>query len=116
VAVAVTATQAAAANGDGSQRPSKKHKKGEDQTAAAADGGGGVLQQATPSSLRMEYIVCSIQVKLPQLVSAGHAFVSLSLVLTSGLCFPCGTGAAGHAAFSCQAYGFLPLLLSLLQE
>jgi hypothetical protein len=96
VAVAVTATQAAAASGDDLQRPNKRQKKGEAPTAAAAaDGGGGVLHQATPSSLRMEYIVCAIQEKLPQLVSAGHCCcVRHSPLCSGGVRFPPGTRTA----------------------
>jgi hypothetical protein len=77
VAVAVTATaqpEAAAAAGgaDGSDRPIKRQKRGEEgdqqQHGDAAAAAGGVLQQATPSSLSLEYIVCPIEQKLPQLV------------------------------------------------
>jgi hypothetical protein len=84
VAVAVTATPAAAAASasgaaDGQEPPSKKQKKGDgvqqQQQEAAAAAGGNVLQQATPSSLTMEYVVCPVEQKLPQLVSHLIVFV-----------------------------------------
>ena len=87
VAVAVTATAqpppSAAGGDDTSDRPSKKQKRGEEgeqqqqqqQGDAAA---GGVLQQATPSSLSLEYIVCPVEQKLPQLVRHVILFLSVA--------------------------------------
>jgi hypothetical protein len=86
VAVAVTATAqpppSVAGFDDTSDRPSKKQKRGEEgeqqqqqQGDAAA---GGVLQQATPSSLSLEYIVCPVEQKLPQLVRRVILFLSIA--------------------------------------
>jgi len=76
VAVAVSATPAAAAEDDSQPHSKRAKHAGQPQAAdgAAAAAGGGVdgsdvFQQVTPSSLRLEYVVCPVEQKLPQLVS-----------------------------------------------
>jgi hypothetical protein len=71
VAVAVTAAPTAAAAADGSSKKRKRQQDGEQQQdgAAAAAGGAAVLEQKTPTSLSLEYIMCRVEQKLPQLVS-----------------------------------------------
>jgi ATP-dependent RNA helicase DDX55/SPB4 len=65
VAVAVTAAPAAAADGSSKKR---KQQDGQQQEGAAA--AGAALEQKTPTSLSLQYIMCSVDEKLPQLVSS----------------------------------------------
>jgi hypothetical protein len=65
VAVAVTAAPAAAADGSNKKR---RQQDGQQQEGAAA-AAGAALEQKTPTSLSLEYIMCSVDEKLPQLVS-----------------------------------------------
>ncbi|WIA21355.1 hypothetical protein OEZ85_000576 [Tetradesmus obliquus] len=71
VAVAVTAAPAAAAAADDSfGKKRKRQQDGEQQQGgAAAAAGGAALEQKTPTSLSLEYIMVSVEQKLPQLVA-----------------------------------------------
>ncbi|WIA41645.1 hypothetical protein OEZ86_009001 [Tetradesmus obliquus] len=71
VAVAVTAAPAAAAAADNSfGKKRKRQQDGEQQQGgAAAAAGGAALEQKTPTSLSLEYIMVSVEQKLPQLVA-----------------------------------------------
>jgi hypothetical protein len=62
VAVAVTAAAA-----DGSSKKRQRQQDGQQQEGSAA--AGAMLEQKTPTSLSLEYIMCSVDEKLPQLVS-----------------------------------------------
>jgi hypothetical protein len=68
VAVAVTAAPAAAADGSSKKR---KLQQGGEQQQDAGRAAGAALEQKTPTSLSLEYILCSVDEKLPQLVSTG---------------------------------------------
>lgn len=73
VKVAVAVTAAAAADGGGTGKQNKTQQAGQQQqqdgAAAAAANGGAMVEQKTPTSLSLEYVMVPVDQKLPQLVS-----------------------------------------------